>query len=106
MTEAAVKTAIQSIGLGAVIFSREMTEPDDVERKSPARLTVKIKRAGQTRPIVLLPAIPAAATTAPAVAVATATAEAGFTRLGLVHLDVSALELRVVELRDSLGRLV
>src|SRR5271155_1783849 len=69
-----------------------------------------MKRAGPARPVSLLPAVAAAiaaaaSTTTAATAIAAA-AETRFARFGLVHLDVSALELALVELGDSLGGLV
>jgi hypothetical protein len=47
-----------------------------------------------------LPTIAAAARSTPAVSIAVATAEARFARLGLIHLDIAALEFGVVELLD------
>jgi hypothetical protein len=53
-----------------------------------------------TAPATHLPAV------ATGVGVAGAAIAARFARLGFVHLDVSALEVRTVELRDSRGSLV
>jgi hypothetical protein len=61
------------------------------------------KGAGRARPIALLPAVAAAIAAASASIIA---AEARFARLGLVDLDVPALELGIVELRYGLGSFV
>jgi len=70
----------------------------------------KQKGRGWARPLFdrLLPAIAAAisaAAAATAPVAAAATAEAGLTRLGLVDLDVAALQLSLVELLNCLGRI-
>src|ERR1022692_4210690 len=71
-----------------------------------------MKRGGTgPAPSWLLPAVApavtaAAASTTTAATTIAAAAETGFARFGLVHLDVPALELALVELRDRFGRLV
>src|SRR5579863_7586876 len=79
------------------------------------RSLAKILRSSQTRLLVsrgsprsasALPAVAASAATASAAPAATPSAKARLTRLGLVHLDISALELGIVELLNRLTRLL
>src|SRR5579885_550284 len=68
-------------------------------RNRPSRLRAKYDRALAS----LLPAVAAAAGTAAAVATTVAGAEARLARLGLVYLDVAALEFAIVELTNRIG---
>ncbi len=90
-------------GVGFVVPGLSGAPKPSPGRALPLYSFLKIYRTSDARPISLLPAV---ATAIASATVSTIAAEARLSRLGLVHLDVPALELRIVELRDSLGRLV